>query len=303
MTDFLGNELAAEGADAMAFFPVWRRISLQLFIVALISGAIVVAVAVFGLQPGREFERVGGLALVATPPLLWLALSVLPEYQYARPRRRLIGVAVVSALSASAIGLPVVEEFFRVDQWLPLQSAAQRMLGYGLTAGLVDTGIKFVVLRYLVYPQALRVRGDAIAYAFASAIGYSFFLSLAVVLRLEPTLGFAALYVLGNLVVQLASVLFVALGIIESYFSDAFPLILPANLLIAAFSSGIVTSLTAGVMSGPMSTAGSSARPLFALAILLVSMILALALVYFLYSNSERREREAYLGSEVSDGI
>ena len=115
------------------------------------------------------------------------------------PRRRLIGVAVISALTASAIGLPIVQEFFRVQEWLPLQSVFARMLGYTLTAGIVDAGLKFVVLRYLIYPQGLRVRGDAIAYAFAGAVGYSGFLNLALIWQLEPTWDTAAIYLLRKL--------------------------------------------------------------------------------------------------------
>ncbi len=301
MVDNLRNE--AGGAGALAFFPVWRRMTLQLVVLSVVCALIVATSEFLGLQVERRFARAAGVMLVLLPPLLWLALSVLPEYNYARPRRRLIGVAVVSGLAASAVGLPLAEDFFRVDQWLPLQSVAQRILGYSLTVGLVDTGLKFLVIRYLVYPQALRVRGDGVAYAFAAAIGYSFYLSLTLVWRLQPSVDFAALLVLGNIAVQLASALFIALGVIESYFSEAFPLVLPLNLLLATICSGLLIALPPGVTSGPLGIAGNSDRPVFGLSVLLAGIIAALSVVYFLYSNAERREREAYLGSEVRDGV
>jgi len=290
-------------AEAYSILPVWRRLSVQ--VVILIAALLLIVLTGEFLQPrfDAQIERILSLALVPLPVILWLYVSVLPEYRVARPRRRLIGVAVISALTASAIGLPIVQDFFRVQEWLPLQSVFARVLGYTLTAGIVDAGLKFVVLRYLIYPQGLRVRGDAVAYAFASAVGYSGFLSLALIWQLEPTWDTAAIYLLSNFTIQLASSMFIVLGIVESYFSDAYPLVLPINVLVAALSTGLITALVGGFMSGPLSTAGNTDRPLFAFAMLVVSLVVTLGVVYFLYSNSERREREAYMSQWDSDGI
>ena len=281
-------------ADTYSFLPVWRRLSAQI----VITVATLLTIVLIGewVPPSfdTQLDHLLSLALVPFPVILWLFVSVLPEYRVSRPRKRLIGVAVVSALTASAIGLPLVDDFFRVQQWLPLQSVFTRILGYTLTAGIVDAGLKFLVLRYLILPQGLRVRSDAVAYALASSIGYSAFLNLALIWRLEPTWDIAAIYLLSNITVQLASGLFVALGIIESYFADAYPLVLPANFLVAAMTTGIISALVGGFLSGPLSTAGNTDRPLFAFALLIGALVATLGIVYFLYSNAERREREAF---------
>lgn len=290
-------------ADTYSFLPVWRNLVLQLIVLTSVLLLIVLAGEFIQPRFDPRIERALSFALAALPLLLWLYVSVLPESRVARPRRRLFGVAVVSALTASALGLPLVQEFFRVQDWLPLQSVFSRILGYTFTAGFVDAGLKFIVLRYLIYPQGLRVRGDVIAYAFAGAIGYSVFLNFAVVWQLEPNWNIAAIYLLSNVTVQLASSMFIALGIIESYFSDAHPLVLPINVLVAALSTGLITGLVGGFLSGPLSTAGNADRPLFAFALLGASLVLALGIVYFLYSNSERREREAYVSRWNLDGI
>lgn len=289
--------------DSYAFLPVWRRLILQ--VVILTAALLLIVLLSELLRPSfdAQVERILSLALVPLPVILWLYLSVLPEFRAARPRRRLIGVAVVSGLTASAIGLPFTQEFFRVQEWLPLQSVFARILGYTLTAGAVDAGLKFLVLRYLIYPQSLRVRSDAIAYAFAGAVGYSGFFSLTLIWELEPTWGAAAIYLFSNLTIQLASSLFIALGIVESYFSDAYPLVLPLNVMVAALTAGLITALVGGFVSGPLGTAGNTDRPLFAFLMLVSALVLALSLVYFLYSNSERREREAYLSQWDSDGL
>lgn len=289
--------------DSYAFLPVWRRLGLQLLIFTVSLLLIVLLGELLQPRLDAQLERILTFAFASLPVLLWLYASVRPEYRVARPRRRLVGVAVVSALTASAMGLPLLHDFFRVEEWLPLQSVFLRIFGYMLTAGAVDAGLKFVVLRYLIYPRSLRVRSDAFAYAFAGAVGYSAFLNFALIMQLEPTMGSAAIYLLANMTIQLASSMFIALGIAESYFSDAYPLVLPINVLIAAMTSGLIMALVGGFMSGPLSTAGNTDRPLFAFAMLVASLMVIMGVVYFLYSNSERREREAYASQWQSDGI
>lgn len=290
-------------ADTYAFLPVWRRLSAQIATTVATLLAIVLIGEFARPSFDPQLERLLSLALVPFPVMLWLFVSVLPEYRVSRPRRRLIGVAVVSALTASAIGLPLVNDFFTVQQWLPLQSVFTRILGYTLTAGIVDAGLKFLALRYLIIPQGLRVRSDAVAYALASSIGYSAFLNLALIWRLEPTWDIAAIYLLFNITVQLSSGLFLALGIIESYFSNAYPLVLSANFLVAAMTTGITSALVGGFLSGSLSTLGNTDRPLFAFALLAGFLVATLGIVYFLYSNAERSEREAFGRQWDSNGI
>lgn len=294
---------AAPHPDSYAFLPVWQRIALQLVVISLICCLCVLVGEVLRPSFDPRLNQVFGLALVFLPPVAWLWLSVWPEFRYARPRRRLISVAVVSGLTASAIGLPLVEVFFAVDQWLPLQSVFQRIVGYTVTAGVVGVGLQFVVLRYLIYPQGLRVRGDAVAYSIASAVGYSFYLNLVTIWSAQPTWDVAAILILANITIYYSSSLFISLGIIESFFSDAIPTVLPFNLLIAAIILGAATALYPGMLSGSLSQAGNADRPAFGLVMLIVTWLAALFVSYFLYANSERREREAYGSREDIHGI
>ena len=293
----------SSGAESYGVLPVWRRFGILVSVVVFVCGATILGGEALPATRDVDFNRIAALMLTSLPVILWLLLSVLPESRVDRPRRRLIGVAVVSGLAASAVGLPLAEGFFVVHQWLPLQSVFQRIVGYTFTAGVIDVGLRFVVLRYLIYPQALRVRSDGVAYALAAAIGYSFYLTLVWIWRLEPTWNHAAVYVLFSFTIQTASSLFIALGIIESYFGDAFPLVLPFNLLIATLVAGIMQALLPGLLSGPLSQAGSGDRPLFGLLFLVASMIASVGAAYFLYANSERREREAYGSQGGSDGL
>ena len=299
---FQGLDTAGD-SQRHATVPVWRNIVIQLAMIIALCLLLLVLSEALSLKPEGDVSRVLTAVLLIFAPGVWLAVAVAPEAQSSRPRRRLIGVAVLSALSAAAIGLPLVQDFFRLEEWLPLETVFRRILGFALTAGLVDAGLKLLVLRFTIYPNELRMRSDAVAYCLASAVGYSFYLNIAIVLQLQPSLAIAANYVLANLAIQFASAMFIALGIAESYFGNAIPLVLPTNVIAAAATTGLIAPVFTGIMSGPLGTAGNEDRPLFGILFLIAAICLSGALTYFLYNASERREREMFVGSGDRDGL
>ena len=301
MSQGLGGLLGLPQELSPNALPVWRRLVAQLVISLLLGGSVVVVFELLGVGQTNGFLRYLAPAFTALPVALWLLISVRPEYRTLRPRRRLISVAIVAGLLASAIGVPLVQDFFRVDQWLPHESAFRRVLGFALTAGMTDAGLKLLVLRYMIIPTELRLRADCVAYALASAIGYSFFLNLELIGRVQPAPSIAAILVLANLVSQVASAMFIAIGISESVFSDALPPVLPINLLAAAFSTGIIITFASGLMGGTLTTSGSSDRPFFGIAFVIVATGIALGVSAFLYRVSERREREFAFGPGAGD--
>ncbi|MCY3717294.1 MAG: hypothetical protein OXG92_12605 [Chloroflexi bacterium] len=289
--------------ETIDVLPVWQRIALQLGVLAVVALGVVLASELLALETEGVVRRALSLALVPLPLLLWLLFSALPESRFARPRRSLIGVAVLSGLCASTFGLPLIEDFFQIGQWLPLRSVFQRIVGYTVTVGIVDVGIKFMVLRFLALPNALRERSDVVAYAMAAAVGYSFYFNLVSIWRLDPAWELAAITVLANTVIQFASSMSMALGIAASYFANAFPSVLPLSLVFAAFTTGLIAPQVPGLTNGPLGIAGNETRPLFGVAFLLAALLLSLAGAYFLYNNAERRQRETTLGRGNRSGI
>ena len=74
-----------ESDDPYAVLPVWRRITFQVLILAAALGAIVVASEILQPRIVAVVDRVLSLALVPLPLLLWLLVSVLPEYPLCPP--------------------------------------------------------------------------------------------------------------------------------------------------------------------------------------------------------------------------
>ena len=271
----------------------WRGIVVQLGVMLLVGALLTLAAEALSPRADSPLSVALRTPLPFLPLLLWLAFSLLPEPDAER-RRRLLGVAFLSALVAASIGYPLMRDFFTPDEWLPLESVFNRIIGFAMTAGALDTGLKLLTLRLLVFPRALSMRSDAIAFAFASAIGYSFYLNLALIVQLEPLPGIAAILILATLAAQVASALFIGLGLTETAFGDSMPLVLPSYLLAATFASGLILAFTNGVMSGPLGLAGNSDRPFFGLVIAAVGMLAAIVISYGFFSASRRRAREAF---------
>ena len=290
------------GAERGAGASVWRGIVWQLGVMLAVCGVITLASEALNLRGESPLGAGLRLGLPLLPPILWLFGFALP----ARGRdqlRILLGVALLSALLAASIGIPLMRDVFAPEEWLPLESVFRRILGFALTAGALDAGLKLLALRIIVDFKALEGRGDILSLAYAAAVGYSFALNLEALWGLALLPGMSAILVFANLTIQLVSTMFIALGLIDSAFGGARSFVLPLNLLAAAATSGIITALYSGVMSGPLGLAGNSDRPLFGIGFLAIALLISLGVGYFLYNASRRRAREAFHGrGESPDG-
>ncbi len=277
---------------------VWRSITLQVGTMIVLTVSLLLLGEIFGLRFDKTLNLILSGILIFVPVILWLFFSILPERFVLEPRVNLITVAVMSGLAGSAIGIPLVEEFFQIDRWLPLESALQRILGFTFTMGIVDSALKFIVLRYIVFPQHLRLRTDTIAYCVASAIGYSFVVSLHSISDIQPSYSIAILYIFSNYTIQLASSVFIAYGLSETYFNNALPVALPASIVFSALIVGIISPLSSGLMNGALSTTGNADNPLFSLGFLIVALIACLGITFFFYTIAQQRDQNIVISAE-----
>lgn len=277
---------------------VWRSIVIQVSIVILITISIVSLGEIFAIQFDNSFNFIISGSLVFFPIILWLLFSVLPESFAIEPRSNLVSVAIISGLAASAIGIPLVNEFFQIDRWLPLESALQRILGFTFTVGIIDSALKFIIIRYISFPQGLRMRTDAIAYCVASAVGYSFVVNLHLISEIQPTYSIAMLYIFSNYTIHLASSMFIAYGLSETYFNNPIPIILPISICLAAFVVGIISPLVSGLMSSPLTVNGNADRPLFSLGFLIIVLLLSLGGTFFFYNIAQQRDQKTIVSND-----
>lgn len=236
------------------------------------------------------------------PAILWLRFSWFPERNVLEPRQGLLLVAVIAALAANAVGIPFVNSVLRVSEWLPLSSAINRIVGYAFTVGVVHEFIRYLVVRFTVWPSQYRTRLDAVAYGLAAAVGYATVLNLHFVLSADPTPDIAAVRVFDELVRQVAGGVVVGYGLAEVRFNPRpFPFLLAVTISFATLITGISIPVTSGLTNVTLSVSSpiTAASPLrgFIFSTLLTAGTTA-ALI-FLYNTAIRQDQEAATAVEV----
>lgn len=287
-----------EKEEVYPYRPVWRSVVIESSLIIGVTIAIYVAVGIFGLQVPNAIVPYARLALTILPVAVWVIFSWWAERAALEPRKNLLKVVFISALAANAVGLPLINDFFQVDQWLPLSSAISRIIGYTFTVGLVQELLKYLVVRYMTWPNDFRIRLDGIAYGVASAIGYATILNLHFVITDTPPLDVAALRIFATYAIHIAASAIVGYGLAEVRFGNPTPIFLAIVLALSAFVTGVAIPIRAGLVNAPLSLKASAPQSLYGLLFSVALLAGPLFLLSFLFANAERREREAVAGRE-----
>lgn len=286
--------------EVYPFRRVWRSIAMEHGIYLGITAALFVLLDVISINIPSSLHSIIAPILALLPVGLWLIFSWFAERQARQPRQRLLAIAIISALAANAIGIPLVNDFFTVDRWLPLSSAINRIVGYTFTVGIAHETIKYLVLRYTLGNELLRTRFDFIAYAAASAVGYAGALNLHMIAvdGNTPTPDVVAARVFATCVLHLITSVIVSYGLSEVEFGTSNPILLMLTLAVASIVAGIAIPIRAGLVNSGLSFGINTTRPLFGIAFSAALLVVPLLIVSFLYDSAERRAYEASLGED-----
>ncbi|MEP7285244.1 MAG: PrsW family glutamic-type intramembrane protease [Chloroflexota bacterium] len=281
-----------EEREVFPYRRVWRTALIEIAILLVLT---VIAVLVTRFYTGTLTDAQRGLFSVAfavTPLMLWIIFSYFGERRALLPRERLFAVMLLSVLAANAIGIPLVERVFAVDEWLSTASGSSRILGYALSVGVTQEFLKYLVMRYSVWPQAFHSRSDGIAYAMAASIGYATVVNLNYVFNTIADPGSAALHVAEFTLIQLA------VGIIMGYFlaelklsRDAGVFWVPGGLLFAALLTGLAITFRGGLIVGGIGPNGNASTAFQGLGIAIFLVAVLFASFYFLINNADERSR------------
>ncbi|MBL8163544.1 MAG: PrsW family intramembrane metalloprotease [Anaerolineae bacterium] len=303
MTSFTPRLLTPprEKEDIYPYRRVWRSIILEGgILIAIAAGLFLTSGFITDLIP-VQFEPVLRIALALTPLVLWLIFSWWAEQRVMQPRARLIAVAVIGALAANAVGEPLINQFFQVEDWLPLSSAIDRIVGYTFTVGITQEFLKYLVVRYVAWPDHFRIRLDGVAYGVAVSIGYVTVLNLHLLVNTPVALDVAAQRVVATYAIQIATSVVIGYGLSEVRFSDPNPLFLALMLALAALITGIAIPIRAGLTNAAFSLEGVFPRPLFGFGFSAVLLVIPIFVGSFLFASAERRAQEAM--SDMEDSI
>ena len=303
MTSYNNPRLITPPREEEEIYPyrrAWRSIFVESGTVIGVMLVLFVVVNFLGLDVPEDFRLYVNIGLAVMPTILWVLFSRVPEDAAIEPRRRLLTTFTVTALVANAVGIPLVNTIFEPNAWLPLQSDTNRILGYMLTVGTLQEFLKYLVLRYIVYPDYYRVRIDAVAYGAATAIAYAMVINLNYVL-VNPTAAtdVVIMRIFAVVAVQLVGSIVVAFGLSETLFSDALAFFMPMMITLAALLSGIAIPMRSTFMNAVLGLSVSAQREIFGLLFSMVFYLIPMAVFYFLFSITDRREQDKIIGQEI----
>ena len=275
---------------------VWRSVAIESGIMGVITIFLFMLVNVLHLQIPQQFYTIIAVGLACLPILLWLYFSWLPERTVPQPRQRLLAVALISALVANAIGIPLVNEFLQVDRWLPLSSAISRIIGYTFTVGIVQSLLKYLVMRYTVWPNQFRIRLDGVAFGAAAGVGYASILNLHFAFSTTAPPDVAAAQIFATLALNLVTGILVGYGLSELQLGSPTLLLPVLTVAFAALITGISIPIRAGLVNATLGLGNSTSRPLLGIVFSTVLLIVPLLALSFLFSNAERQAHEIVAG-------
>ena len=234
------------------------------------------------------------VALALFPLILWLLISYRGERRVPSPRTRLLGVTILGFLAASAIGIPLVDRVLGVNDWLSTASGLNRILGFTFTTGIVHEFLKYAAVRYSVWPGAIRIRSDGVAYAMAAGIGYATAININFVItqngQFDPAA--AALHMTGVALSQVAISSIMGYLLAELKLTRPSPVFaLPLGLIFAALLSGIYAAVRAGIIVGGIGTTATGSNALPSLGVSIFFVLALFSGLNVVISNADERAR------------
>ncbi len=125
---------------------------------------------------------VTGLVMALVPALIWLVFFYLQDRLEPEPKRYVVGIFIMGALLASAVGIPLVNDLFRVREWL-YDSPLVQLAGGILVVGFIQEFLKYAAVRYtLFHSPEFDERIDGVIYGTAVGLGYATMLNIQYVL-------------------------------------------------------------------------------------------------------------------------
>jgi RsiW-degrading membrane proteinase PrsW (M82 family) len=275
---------------------VWRSLIVEVGALAGVTIGIFALVAILGVTLPEAVQMLARVIIGVLPLGLWLVFSVWAERSAPQPRTGLITVAVIAALAANAVAIPLIEQVLEPQAWLSHTSAITRIVGYTLTVGITTEFTKYLVVRYSIWPGRMETRVDGLAYAIAASIGFATVWNLRAVFGPQEALDALAIAVFDTTVTGLAAGLIIGYGLSETALGQPTPFIGPLSLALAALVHGLAIPLRTGLSNASFSLVGANAVLILGSVISAGLLIAAAFVISFLFSASERREREAAAG-------
>jgi RsiW-degrading membrane proteinase PrsW (M82 family) len=263
--------------------------------ILLVAGLVVFVGVVYALDLFLKPVWVGselitaGLVLALIPAIIWMGFFYIQDRLEPEPKGYILGVFLLGAILAAAVGIPLVDNFFQVSKWIYTDTVAT-ILGSILVVGFIQEFLKYAAVRYTIYSSAeFDEATDGVIYATAAGLGYATVLNIQYVIAS----GGAALgsSVIRMVVVALAQASFAG---ITGYFLGRAKFEhkpwwwLSAGLAIAAVGNGLFNWLRGLLVQRGITISGATTNPWLGLVLAAVVAVITVGMILWLIRRNIR---------------
>ena len=203
-----------------------------------------------------------GLVLALITAAIWLIFFYQQDRLEPEPKGYVLGVFVLGALLARAVGIPLLDDVFDVRRWLPISPWAN-LLGSILVVGFTQEFLKYAAVRYSIYPlPEFDERVDGVVYGTAAGLGYATMLNVHYVVTsggVNLQVGVIRVVVTALAQASFAGLTGYFLG--RAKFEDEPVWWLPGGVALAAVLNGLFTTLRGELTTTGLGLTGGGFNP------------------------------------------
>jgi RsiW-degrading membrane proteinase PrsW (M82 family) len=157
---------------------VWRNEFLLIISLIVFVGVVYALDAALKPVFTASSLLLSGIFLALVPAAIWLVFFYLQDRIEPEPKAYIAGVFALGAVLAAAIGVPLVENVFRVSHWIHANTLAT-IIGGILIVGFTQEFLKYAAVRYSIYhSDEFDEPTDGVIYATAAGLGYATVLNI-----------------------------------------------------------------------------------------------------------------------------
>jgi protease PrsW len=262
----------------------WRAGIAQIVGVGVISAIIAVLAGQLG-SLDRTMLIVVGVILAIVPSAVWLYFFYRQDRLEPEPKTRLAAVFLLALLLTSALGLPLINDWFQVRAWAPAETLSS-LLASILIVGFIWQAIAYAAVRLVVYDTPeFDERMDGIVYGTVAGLGVATLLNLNyVIANGGVALGPGVIQVVTTALAQASFSGLLGYFMAEAKFEHKAIWWVPLGLFIAAVLNGLFSWLLSEVSAN-----GLTISPWRSL---VLGMVVALAVFALLLALMRRATQE-----------